>query len=144
VTFTPQTGGAAAGRPGATPGDPSLGEVAAATVDSRDDDVGGVELLEVSAYYRSFRAVRDVSLRIRPRAVTAIIGPSGCGKSTLLRVINRMHETIAGTRVEGAVRLDGIDVYDPAVSPVRVRRTIGMVFQKRPACASPASGRGRP
>jgi phosphate transport system ATP-binding protein len=91
---------------------------------------GGVELDGVSAYYRSFRAVREVSLKIRPRAVTALIGPSGCGKSTLLRVINRMHETIPGTRSEGAVRLDGVDIYGATISPVRVRRTIGMVFQK--------------
>jgi phosphate transport system ATP-binding protein len=91
---------------------------------------GGVELDGVSAYYRSFRAVREVSLKIRPRAVTALIGPSGCGKSTLLRVINRMHETIPGTRSEGAVRLDGVDIYGSTISPVRVRRTIGMVFQK--------------
>jgi len=56
--------------------------------------------------------------------------PSGCGKSTLLRVINRMHETIPGTRAEGSVRLDGVDIYGSTVSPVRVRRTIGMVFQK--------------
>jgi phosphate transport system ATP-binding protein len=98
--------------------------------DDGGDALGGVELVGVSAYYRSFRAVKEISLRIRPRAVSALIGPSGCGKSTLLRMINRMHETIPGTRAEGAVRLDGVDIYGASVSPVRVRRTIGMVFQK--------------
>jgi phosphate transport system ATP-binding protein len=130
VTFAPESGEVPVGRPEPLPGGPSPSVGATGSNGTSDDGTGGVELAGVSAYYRSFRAVRDVALRIRPRAVTALIGPSGCGKSTLLRVINRMHETIPGTRVEGAVRLDGVDVYDPAVSPVRVRRTIGMVFQK--------------
>jgi phosphate transport system ATP-binding protein len=109
---------------------PGAGAPAAAGNANGNGGTGGVELDGVSAYYRSFRAVRGVSLKIRPRAVTALIGPSGCGKSTLLRVINRMHETIPGTRSEGAVRLDGVDIYGTTISPVRVRRTIGMVFQK--------------
>jgi phosphate transport system ATP-binding protein len=109
---------------------PGAGAPAAAGNANGNGGTGGVELDGVSAYYRSFRAVREVSLKIRPRAVTALIGPSGCGKSTLLRVINRMHETIPGTRSEGAVRLDGVDIYGTTISPVRVRRTIGMVFQK--------------
>ena len=109
---------------------PGASAPAAASNGNGNGGTGGVELDGVSAYYRSFRAVREVSLKIRPRAVTALIGPSGCGKSTLLRVINRMHETIPGTRSEGAVRLDGVDIYGSTISPVRVRRTIGMVFQK--------------
>ena len=109
---------------------PGASAPAAAGNGNGNGGTGGVELDGVSAYYRSFRAVREVSLKIRPRAVTALIGPSGCGKSTLLRVINRMHETIPGTRSEGAVRLDGVDIYGSTISPVRVRRTIGMVFQK--------------
>ena len=71
-----------------------------------------------------------MSLRVRPRAVTAFIGPSGCGKSTLLRTINRMHETTLHARIEGSIRLDGVDIYQPGISAVRVRRLVGMVFQR--------------
>ena len=92
---------------------------------------GGVLGLEaVEAFYGSFRAVNNVSLEVQPRAVTALIGPSGCGKSTLLRTINRMHETIPGATVHGSITLDGIDLYVASVDAVRVRRVIGMVFQK--------------
>jgi phosphate transport system ATP-binding protein len=81
-------------------------------------------------YYGKFLAVSDVSFTINPRSVTAFIGPSGCGKSTVLRTLNRMHEVIAGARVEGNVLLDGEDIYGPAIDPVNVRHTIGMVFQR--------------
>jgi phosphate transport system ATP-binding protein len=90
----------------------------------------GILLDRLSAYYGQFRAINEVSLRIRPRSITAIIGPSGCGKSTLLRTLNRMHERTSGARVEGSVRLDGVDIYGPSISAVRVRRVVGMVFQK--------------
>ncbi|RLT25777.1 MAG: phosphate ABC transporter ATP-binding protein [Chloroflexi bacterium] len=94
-------------------------------------DQGGVLALGgVEAFYGNFRAVNNVSLEVQPRAVTALIGPSGCGKSTLLRTINRMHETIPGATVKGLITLDGIDLYDADVDAVRVRRVIGMVFQK--------------
>ena len=91
---------------------------------------GLLALSEVQAYYGSFRAVNNVSLQLKPRAVTALIGPSGCGKSTLLRTINRMHETLPGATVTGSITLDGIDLYAEEVDAVRVRRVIGMVFQK--------------
>jgi phosphate transport system ATP-binding protein len=81
-------------------------------------------------FYDKFRAVNNVSLNIEPKKVTALIGPSGCGKSTLLRAINRMHETIPNATVKGTITLDGIDIYGSLVDPVRVRRIIGMVFQK--------------
>lgn len=84
----------------------------------------------VNAYYGETLAVRDVSLGIRARAVTAIIGPSGCGKSTLLRCMNRMHEVTRGARVQGRITLDGEDIYGPSVNVIQVRRRIGMVFQK--------------
>ncbi len=91
---------------------------------------GALRLEGVHAFYRSFRAVRDVSLSVRPRAVTAFIGPSGCGKSTLLRTINRMHETIEGGRVEGRITVDDVDIYRKGIEATRVRRMVGMVFQK--------------
>jgi len=84
----------------------------------------------LSAYFASVAAVRDVSLDLEDRRVLAIIGPSGCGKSTFLRCLNRMHETVPGTRVEGQVLLDGHDIYAEGTSPVTVRRQVGMVFQR--------------
>ena len=106
--------------------------VPAATNSSRpaSDATGRIELVGLDCYYGAFRALRDVTMSIRPRAVTAIIGPSGSGKSTVLRAINRLHEVAPGARVAGHVLLDGTDVYDPAIDPVQVRRVIGMVFQR--------------
>ncbi len=84
----------------------------------------------LTAWYGASSGVRDVSLTCRENTVTALIGPSGCGKSTLLRSLNRMHELVPGTRVDGRVRLDGFDIYGPGINPVQVRRRIGMVFQR--------------
>src|SRR4051794_22202830 len=84
----------------------------------------------LSAWYGDRLAIRDVNLSVVPNRVTAIIGPSGCGKSTALRCLNRMHEEVRGARVAGRVLLDDEDIYAPEVDPVRVRRRIGMVFQK--------------
>ncbi|MGH8960997.1 MAG: phosphate ABC transporter ATP-binding protein PstB [Jatrophihabitantaceae bacterium] len=89
-----------------------------------------IDAKDLNIYYGKFLAVSDVNLTIAPRSVTAFIGPSGCGKSTVLRTLNRMHEVIAGARVEGNVMLDGEDIYDNRIDPVDVRRTIGMVFQR--------------
>ncbi|HXQ89178.1 MAG TPA: phosphate ABC transporter ATP-binding protein PstB [Solirubrobacterales bacterium] len=83
----------------------------------------------VNLYYGDFHAVEDVTMRIEPNKVTALIGSSGCGKTTFLRSLNRMHELTPGARVEGEVTLDGEDVYGKGVDPVQVRRLIGMVFQ---------------
>jgi len=85
---------------------------------------------DLSVYYGGFRAVRDVSLTVQQRQVTAFIGPSGCGKTTVLRCFNRMNDLIDVARVEGSIKYHGIDLYDPQVNPVEVRRRIGMVFQK--------------
>ncbi|MGB8858827.1 MAG: phosphate ABC transporter ATP-binding protein PstB [Ilumatobacteraceae bacterium] len=85
---------------------------------------------DVAVYYGSFRAVRDVNLTIRQHEITAFIGPSGCGKSTMLRCFNRMNDLIPSARVEGSVQYHGVDLYDPQVNAVEVRRRIGMVFQK--------------
>ena len=85
---------------------------------------------ELDAWFGAAHAVRGVSLDAEDRSVTAIIGPSGCGKSTLLRCMNRMHETVPGARVQGAVRLAGQDIYGGGIDAVTVRRHIGMVFQR--------------
>src|SRR5512142_2377062 len=81
-------------------------------------------------YYGPSRALSNINLEIRPRKVTALIGPSGCGKSTFLRCLNRMNDTIAGTRVEGKILLDGKNIYDPDMDVVILRQRVGMVFQK--------------
>ena len=85
---------------------------------------------ELNAYFGDVHAVRNVSVGLTDRSVTAIIGPSGCGKSTFLRCLNRMHETIPGARVAGHVVLDSYDIYGSGISPVAVRRQVGMVFQR--------------
>ncbi len=85
---------------------------------------------DLAVYYGDFKAVREVTLKIRPHEIAAFIGPSGCGKSTVLRCFNRMNDTIAGARVEGSITYHGVDLYGPDVSATQVRRHIGMVFQK--------------
>ncbi len=87
-----------------------------------------VERLSVS--YGGAQALKEVSLGIEPRSVTALIGPSGCGKSTFLRALNRMNDTIPGTRTEGKVMIDRVNIYDPDINVVALRRVVGMVFQK--------------
>ena len=84
----------------------------------------------LSVYYRAYRAVRDVDLKVRRHEITAFIGPSGCGKTTVLRCFNRMNDLIDGARVEGTLNYHGVNLYDPSVNAVEVRRRIGMVFQK--------------
>jgi len=84
----------------------------------------------LSFYYGRFQALRDINLAIRDRQITALIGPSGCGKSTFLRALNRMNDVIDGARTEGAVLLDGDDIYQPHVDVVALRRRVGMVFQR--------------
>jgi phosphate transport system ATP-binding protein len=88
------------------------------------------ESRNVSIYYGSFRAVTDVSLTIHENEITAFIGPSGCGKTTVLRTLNRMNDLVPEARVEGDVHYRGASLYSAGVSPISVRRRIGMVFQK--------------
>jgi phosphate transport system ATP-binding protein len=85
---------------------------------------------DLSAYYGSRKAVGNVTIAFRRRAVTALIGPSGCGKTTLLRCLNRIHEVGFEARVEGRVLLDGADIYAGGVDPMSIRRRVGMVFQR--------------
>lgn len=89
-----------------------------------------MEVADLDMFYGSFKALSDVNMKVLKNRITALIGPSGCGKSTFIRSLNRMHEIVPGARVEGTITLDGEDIYAPDVDPVRVRRRVGMVFQK--------------
>ncbi|WAZ21353.1 phosphate ABC transporter ATP-binding protein PstB [Streptomyces cinnabarinus] len=95
---------------------------------SLDDPV--FEISDLDIWYGDHQAVRDVSLLIGRRQITAMIGPSGCGKSTVIRCLNRMNDLIPGARVTGKVAYHGENLYDADVDPIEVRRRIGMVFQK--------------
>src|SRR5437660_3462228 len=88
------------------------------------------EVERLSIFYGEKKAIENVTLTIPSKMITAIIGPSGCGKSTLLRSLNRMHELVPQTRIEGKVVFAGEDIYAPHIDPVVIRRRIGMVFQK--------------
>ncbi len=89
-----------------------------------------IHVRNLNVWYGRSQALYDVNLSIEPFGVTAIIGPSGCGKSTFVRCLNRLHEEIAGGRVEGEVSVDGINIYARSIKPMYVRRHIGMVFQR--------------
>lgn len=84
----------------------------------------------LDVYYGKTLAVKGVNIDFAPNTITALIGPSGCGKSTVLRTLNRMHELVEGAYATGEVLLNGENIYDPQIDPVRIRRRIGMVFQK--------------
>jgi phosphate transport system ATP-binding protein len=102
-----------------------------ATPSGHADSAGvKVDVRGLSFYYGSSRALKDISVLLRERVVTAFIGPSGCGKSTFLRSLNRMNDIIPGARVEGQVLIDGEDIYAQRVDVVALRRRVGMVFQK--------------
>jgi phosphate transport system ATP-binding protein len=88
------------------------------------------DIRDLSVYYGDFKAVKDVTIDVHQRHITALIGPSGCGKTTVLRCLNRMNDLVETARVEGTVLYHGVDLYDKRVDPVEVRRRIGMVFQK--------------
>ena len=89
-----------------------------------------IEASQVDFYYGQFRALSQINMQILPQKVTAMIGPSGCGKSTFLRCLNRMNDTIPGSRVEGKILLAGQDIYDADTDLADLRRRVGMVFQK--------------
>jgi phosphate transport system ATP-binding protein len=89
-----------------------------------------IEARNVQVHYGDNHAIKDVDVDILDKTVTAFIGPSGCGKSTFLRCLNRMNDTIATCRVEGSIKIEGEDIYDPRVDPVQLRAKVGMVFQK--------------
>lgn len=85
---------------------------------------------DLDFYYGPSKALSNINIEIEPRKVTALIGPSGCGKSTFLRCLNRMNDTIHGTRVDGTILLNGKNIYDPDMDVVTLRQRVGMVFQK--------------
>jgi phosphate transport system ATP-binding protein len=89
-----------------------------------------IDVRGLNFYYGAKRALENITIGIQPNLVTAFIGPSGCGKSTFLRTLNRMNDIIPGTRAEGEVLIDGGDIYGPGSDVVRLRRRVGMVFQK--------------
>ncbi|WP_018800075.1 phosphate ABC transporter ATP-binding protein PstB [Salinispora arenicola] len=113
------------------PGVSIAGVGAQQTTASQSDAADPVmELSGVSVYYGAYEAVRDTTMPIQEKQITAMIGPSGCGKSTILRSLNRMNDLIPGARVAGSVSYHGQDLYARDVDPIEVRRRIGMVFQK--------------
>jgi phosphate transport system ATP-binding protein len=89
-----------------------------------------IDVAHMNFYYGDNRVLHDVTVKMQPNQVTALIGPSGCGKSTFLRTLNRMNDIIPGTRVDGSICIDDLDIYDSAVDVVDLRRRVGMVFQK--------------
>ncbi|HUP92122.1 MAG TPA: phosphate ABC transporter ATP-binding protein PstB [Solimonas sp.] len=95
-----------------------------------ENETIALEVEGLSLYYGAKRALNDISMRIPLKKVTAFIGPSGCGKSTLLRCFNRMNDLIDDCRTQGAIRLDGKNIYDRDVDAAMLRRRVGMVFQK--------------
>jgi phosphate transport system ATP-binding protein len=111
---------------------------ASAPVAARVDDAAShasepnvvFEVRDLNVFYGAFKAVRDVNLSIHQHEITAFIGPSGCGKSTVLRCFDRMNDLIESARVEGQVLYHGVNLYDPRIDPVEVRKRVGMVFQK--------------
>ena len=101
-------------------------EASPASVETREK----LRASHLNVYYGSFQAIKNASLKMADKTVTALIGPSGCGKSTFLRALNRMHDLTPGARVEGSVTLDGQDIYGPEADAVVIRHRIGMVFQR--------------
>ena len=95
-----------------------------------EEPAPAIDVAQLNAYYGSGHALKDISLRIPEKTVTAIIGPSGCGKSTFLRCLNRMNDTIPGFRAEGLVRIGDEELYGRTTDIVSLRRRVGMVFQK--------------
>lgn len=89
-----------------------------------------IEIEDLNLYYEQFHALKNINLDIPKHTVTALIGPSGCGKSTLLRTLNRMNDMIAGTRIEGSIKIGGVGIYAKDVYVEELRKRVGMVFQQ--------------
>ena len=89
-----------------------------------------IEINNLSLYYGSNKALKNISVTLGEKVVTAFIGPSGCGKSTVLRCLNRMNDLIDNVRIEGGVKIGGHDIYSKDVDVIELRKRVGMVFQK--------------
>ena len=89
-----------------------------------------IDIHNLNLFYGEFQALKDINMDIAANQITAFIGPSGCGKSTCIKTLNRMNDLVAGCRIEGTVRIDGEDIYDPRTDVTLLRRRAGMVFQK--------------
>src|SRR3989339_1468615 len=89
-----------------------------------------INIKNLDLFYGKFQALIAVDMLAQKNMITALIGPSGCGKSTLLRCLNRMNDLIKGARIEGSVKIDGEDIYGSSVDLIRLRKKVGMVFQR--------------
>ena len=114
----------------ATPTIPSLADITRPQSPTVGEQPVKIDAQRLNFFYGSKPALHEISIQLRANLVSALIGPSGCGKSTFLRTLNRMNDIIPGTRVEGKVVIDGVDIYDPRIDVVGLRRRVGMVFQK--------------
>src|SRR5206468_7790156 len=131
IHASPAAGGPASTVPGGGPASAAPGDATKAGALKPANGFGAkVSITDLSFFYGTTQALRDVSIELLENRVTAIIGPSGCGKSTLIKSINRIAEVGGGVRVEGDVRLDGRSILDRTVDLVDLRRRVGMVFQK--------------
>ena len=107
-------------RPAAQSGKENPGKTEAVKIKTRN----------LNLHYGPTHALKSIDIDMPRQAVTALIGPSGCGKSTFLRTLNRMNDTIPGVKIEGAIKIEGVNIYDPGINIVALRRMVGMVFQK--------------
>ena len=113
-----------------TRAEPEPGGQTLRTADEIKSAATKISVTSLNFWYGDNQALFDVSLTIPERCVTALIGPSGCGKSTFLRCLNRMNDMLESTRVEGEILMDGQDIRSPRVDVVKLRKRVGMVFQK--------------
>ncbi|MES2463785.1 MAG: phosphate ABC transporter ATP-binding protein PstB [Armatimonadota bacterium] len=109
---------------------PAVGTGAGVATDISPELAARIEARNLCFYYGDFQALKNISISLYEKKITALIGPSGCGKSTFLRTINRMNDLVEGTRIEGHVLFDGIDINSANVDPAELRKRIGMVFQR--------------
>jgi phosphate transport system ATP-binding protein len=105
-------------------------DTSAVPVEYAPEAAAKIDVSGLNFYYGDHKVLDAIRVKVRPNEVTALIGPSGCGKSTFLRTLNRMNDIVPGARVEGAVTIDGQDIYAASVDVVDLRRRVGMVFQK--------------